>query len=152
MFVIIFFPSPRSGMYYVASFSVQTSQQSQNLVIYRVRWPALPSIIRTSTWTASKLLSIAQLQHLTMQKCSLLLMLSSPSYVICLAASPRGGHALLEDGSDMGYVEDGTPCGPNMMCLDRRCLPVAAFNLSTCAGSKFGQICSDHGVKILKWF
>uniref|UniRef100_A0A3Q2QLQ5 ADAM metallopeptidase domain 11 n=1 Tax=Fundulus heteroclitus TaxID=8078 RepID=A0A3Q2QLQ5_FUNHE len=57
----------------------------------------------------------------------------------------RGGHALLEDGSDMGYVEDGTPCGPNMMCLERRCLPVAAFNLSICPGSKFGHICSDHG-------
>ncbi|XP_054614983.1 disintegrin and metalloproteinase domain-containing protein 11-like isoform X2 [Dunckerocampus dactyliophorus] len=57
----------------------------------------------------------------------------------------RGGHALLEDGSDLGYVEDGTPCGPNMMCLERRCLPVAAFNLSTCAGSNSGRICSDHG-------
>uniref|UniRef100_A0A3Q4HT74 ADAM metallopeptidase domain 11 n=1 Tax=Neolamprologus brichardi TaxID=32507 RepID=A0A3Q4HT74_NEOBR len=57
----------------------------------------------------------------------------------------RGGHALLEDGSDLGYVEDGTPCGPNMMCLERRCLPVAAFNLSTCPGSNFGRICSDHG-------
>ncbi|KAM3598449.1 uncharacterized protein V6R79_018102 [Siganus canaliculatus] len=57
----------------------------------------------------------------------------------------RGGHALLEDGSDLGYVEDGTPCGPNMMCLERRCLPVAAFNLSTCSGSNFGRICSDHG-------
>uniref|UniRef100_A0A7N8XE80 Disintegrin and metalloproteinase domain-containing protein 11-like n=2 Tax=Mastacembelus armatus TaxID=205130 RepID=A0A7N8XE80_9TELE len=57
----------------------------------------------------------------------------------------RGGHALLEDGSDLGYVEDGTPCGPNMMCLERRCLPVAAFNLSTCPGSHFGRICSDHG-------
>ncbi|CAM9212835.1 unnamed protein product, partial [Lampetra planeri] len=57
----------------------------------------------------------------------------------------RGGHALLEDGSDLGYVEDGTPCGPNMMCLERRCLPVAAFNLSTCAGYTSGRICSDHG-------
>ncbi|XP_049601133.1 disintegrin and metalloproteinase domain-containing protein 11 isoform X2 [Syngnathus scovelli] len=57
----------------------------------------------------------------------------------------RGGHALLEDGSDLGYVEDGTPCGPNMMCLERRCLPVAAFNLSSCAGSNLGRICSDHG-------
>uniref|UniRef100_A0A3B4VLM3 ADAM metallopeptidase domain 11 n=1 Tax=Seriola dumerili TaxID=41447 RepID=A0A3B4VLM3_SERDU len=55
----------------------------------------------------------------------------------------RGGHALLEDGSDLGYVEDGAPCGPNMMCLERRCLPVAAFNLSTCAGSNFGRICSE---------
>uniref|UniRef100_A0A8C7KA98 ADAM metallopeptidase domain 11 n=1 Tax=Oncorhynchus kisutch TaxID=8019 RepID=A0A8C7KA98_ONCKI len=37
----------------------------------------------------------------------------------------RGGHVLLEDGSDLGYVEDGTPCGPNMM----------SFNLSTCSVS-----------------
>ncbi|XP_028979635.1 disintegrin and metalloproteinase domain-containing protein 11 isoform X3 [Esox lucius] len=57
----------------------------------------------------------------------------------------RGGHALLEDGSDLGYVEDGTPCGPNMMCLERRCLPVAAFNLSTCPGSTPVHTCSDHG-------
>ncbi|XP_067088935.1 disintegrin and metalloproteinase domain-containing protein 11-like isoform X1 [Osmerus mordax] len=57
----------------------------------------------------------------------------------------RGGHALLEDGSDLGYVEDGTPCGPNMMCLERRCLAVGAFNLSTCSGSAFGHTCSDHG-------
>uniref|UniRef100_A0A8C2ZUF3 ADAM metallopeptidase domain 11 n=1 Tax=Cyclopterus lumpus TaxID=8103 RepID=A0A8C2ZUF3_CYCLU len=57
----------------------------------------------------------------------------------------RGGHALLEDGSDLGYVEEGTPCGPNMMCLERRCLPVATFNLSTCSGSNYGRICTDHG-------
>ncbi|XP_061700980.1 disintegrin and metalloproteinase domain-containing protein 11-like isoform X4 [Syngnathoides biaculeatus] len=57
----------------------------------------------------------------------------------------RGGHAVLEDGSDLGYVEDGAPCGPNMMCLERRCLPVAAFNLSSCAGSNSGRVCSDHG-------
>lgn len=66
---------------------------------------------------------------------------------ISLYASTRGGHALLEDGSDLGYVEEGTPCGPNMMCLERRCLPVAAFNLSSCSGSNYGRICSDHGVK-----
>ena len=54
---------------------------------------------------------------------------------------------MLEDGSDLGYVEDGTPCGPNMMCLDRRCLAVGAFNLSTCSGSAFGHTCSDHGVR-----
>ncbi|XP_026885444.2 disintegrin and metalloproteinase domain-containing protein 11 isoform X1 [Electrophorus electricus] len=57
----------------------------------------------------------------------------------------RGGHAVLEDGSDLGYVEDGTPCGPNMMCLDHRCLPVMTFNLSTCPGSSPSRICSDHG-------
>ncbi|TRY64758.1 hypothetical protein DNTS_017805, partial [Danionella cerebrum] len=57
----------------------------------------------------------------------------------------RGGHAVLEDGTDLGYVEDGTPCGPNMMCLDHRCLPVNTFNLSSCPGSSFSHVCSDHG-------
>ncbi|XP_061765632.1 disintegrin and metalloproteinase domain-containing protein 11 [Nerophis ophidion] len=57
----------------------------------------------------------------------------------------RGGHAVLDDGLDLGYVEDGTPCGPNMMCLERRCLPVATFNLSMCPGSSSSRICSHHG-------
>uniref|UniRef100_A0A4W6C5K1 ADAM metallopeptidase domain 11 n=1 Tax=Lates calcarifer TaxID=8187 RepID=A0A4W6C5K1_LATCA len=56
-----------------------------------------------------------------------------------------GGHAVLDDGLDLGYVEDGTPCGPNMMCLERRCLPVTTFNLSTCPGSSTSRICSHHG-------
>ncbi|XP_056152670.1 disintegrin and metalloproteinase domain-containing protein 11 [Lampris incognitus] len=56
-----------------------------------------------------------------------------------------GGHAVLEDSSDLGYVEDGTPCGPNMMCLERRCLPVPTFNLSSCPGSSSSRICSHHG-------
>uniref|UniRef100_A0A3Q1EIP0 ADAM metallopeptidase domain 11 n=1 Tax=Acanthochromis polyacanthus TaxID=80966 RepID=A0A3Q1EIP0_9TELE len=57
----------------------------------------------------------------------------------------RGGHAVLDDGLDLGYVEDGTPCGPNMMCLERRCLPVTTFNLSICPGSSSSRICSHHG-------
>ncbi|XP_047465993.1 disintegrin and metalloproteinase domain-containing protein 11 isoform X1 [Mugil cephalus] len=57
----------------------------------------------------------------------------------------RGGHAVLDDGLDLGYVEDGTPCGPNMMCLERRCLPVTTFNLSICPGSSTSRICSHHG-------
>lgn len=57
----------------------------------------------------------------------------------------RGGHAVLDDGLDLGYVEDGTPCGPNMMCLDRRCHLVTTFNLSTCPGSSTSRICSHHG-------
>ncbi|XP_024913481.1 disintegrin and metalloproteinase domain-containing protein 11 isoform X4 [Cynoglossus semilaevis] len=56
-----------------------------------------------------------------------------------------GGHAVLDDGLDLGYVEDGTPCGPNMMCLERRCLPVTTFNLSICPGSSTSRICSHHG-------
>lgn len=71
-------------------------------------------------------------------------MLQCWTYFYCL--SSRGGHAVLDDGLDLGYVEDGTPCGPNMMCLERRCLPVPTFNLSSCPGSSTSQICSHHGV------
>ncbi|KAJ7424847.1 disintegrin and metalloproteinase domain-containing protein 11 [Pitangus sulphuratus] len=52
----------------------------------------------------------------------------------------------LVDGSDLSYVEDGTPCGPGMLCLDRKCLPATAFNFSSCPGSWDGKICFDHGV------
>ncbi|NXY38785.1 ADA11 protein, partial [Pomatorhinus ruficollis] len=62
-------------------------------------------------------------------------------YVDC-----RGGHVQLVDGSDLSYVEDGTPCGPGMLCLDRKCLPASAFNFSSCPGSWDGKICFDHGV------
>ncbi|XP_074796664.1 disintegrin and metalloproteinase domain-containing protein 11 isoform X5 [Natator depressus] len=58
----------------------------------------------------------------------------------------RGGHVQLVDGSDLSYVEDGTPCGPSMLCLDHRCLPAAAFNFSSCPSSWDGMICFDHGV------
>ncbi|NXK93022.1 ADA11 protein, partial [Formicarius rufipectus] len=58
----------------------------------------------------------------------------------------RGGHVQLVDGSDLSYVEDGTPCGPGMLCLDRKCLPATAFNFSSCPGSWDGKICFDHGV------
>lgn len=58
----------------------------------------------------------------------------------------RGGHVQLADGSDLSYVEDGTACGPNMLCLDHRCLPASAFNFSTCPGSGDRRICSHHGV------
>ncbi|XP_011728991.1 disintegrin and metalloproteinase domain-containing protein 22 isoform X6 [Macaca nemestrina] len=57
-----------------------------------------------------------------------------------------GGHVKLEEDVDLGYVEDGTPCGPQMMCLEHRCLPVASFNFSTCLSSKEGTICSGNGV------
>ncbi|XP_078199057.1 disintegrin and metalloproteinase domain-containing protein 22 isoform X36 [Callithrix jacchus] len=57
-----------------------------------------------------------------------------------------GGHVKLEEDVDLGYVEDGTPCGPQMICLEHRCLPVASFNFSTCLSSKEGTICSGNGV------
>uniref|UniRef100_A0A674MMB4 ADAM metallopeptidase domain 23 n=1 Tax=Takifugu rubripes TaxID=31033 RepID=A0A674MMB4_TAKRU len=57
-----------------------------------------------------------------------------------------GGHVLLDDDTDLGYVEDGTPCGPSMMCLDRKCLPIQSLNMSTCPTGPNGQVCSAHGV------
>ncbi|XP_072507651.1 disintegrin and metalloproteinase domain-containing protein 22 isoform X1 [Notamacropus eugenii] len=57
-----------------------------------------------------------------------------------------GGHVKLEEEIDLGYVEDGTPCGPEMMCLERRCLPTASFNFSTCLSQKENAICSGNGV------
>lgn len=54
----------------------------------------------------------------------------------------------LADGSDLSYVEDGTACGPNMLCLGHRCLPASAFNFSTCPGSGERRICSHHGVGV----
>ncbi|XP_043922249.1 disintegrin and metalloproteinase domain-containing protein 22 [Protopterus annectens] len=57
-----------------------------------------------------------------------------------------GGHVMLDEDTDLGYVEDGTPCGVNMMCLEHRCLPVQAFNFSTCPGTSDNQICSGHGI------
>ncbi|XP_075767398.1 disintegrin and metalloproteinase domain-containing protein 11 [Pelodiscus sinensis] len=58
----------------------------------------------------------------------------------------RGGRVQQVDGSELSYVEDGTPCGPSMVCREHRCLPAAAFNFSACPGSGDGKICSDHGV------
>lgn len=58
-----------------------------------------------------------------------------------------GGHVLLDDDTDLGYVEDGTPCGPSMMCLDRKCLPIQFLNMSACPTSPNGRICSNHGVR-----
>uniref|UniRef100_A0A3B3Y9D2 ADAM metallopeptidase domain 23a n=1 Tax=Poecilia mexicana TaxID=48701 RepID=A0A3B3Y9D2_9TELE len=57
-----------------------------------------------------------------------------------------GAHVLLDDDTDLGYVEDGTPCGPSMMCLDHKCLPIQLLNMSTCPIGPNGQVCSAHGV------
>lgn len=68
--------------------------------------------------------------------------------IFCSQFVFSGGHVKLEEDVDLGYVEDGTPCGPQMMCLEHRCLPVASFNFSTCLSSKEGTICSGNGVSI----
>ncbi|XP_042635635.1 disintegrin and metalloproteinase domain-containing protein 22 isoform X15 [Catharus ustulatus] len=57
-----------------------------------------------------------------------------------------GGHVRLDEDTDLGYVENGTPCGPDMVCLDHRCLPTEAFNFSTCPGTADNHVCSGHGV------
>ncbi|XP_043931961.1 disintegrin and metalloproteinase domain-containing protein 23 isoform X1 [Protopterus annectens] len=56
-----------------------------------------------------------------------------------------GGHVLLDDETDLGYVEDGTPCGPSMMCLERKCLPIQSLNISSCPTGTSGRVCSGHG-------
>ena len=60
--------------------------------------------------------------------------------------SLSGAHVLLDDDTDLGYVEDGTLCGPSMMCLDHKCLPIQSLNMSTCPIGPNGQVCSAHGV------
>ncbi|XP_072274805.1 disintegrin and metalloproteinase domain-containing protein 23 isoform X1 [Pyxicephalus adspersus] len=57
-----------------------------------------------------------------------------------------GAHILLDDETDMGYVEDGTPCGPSMMCLDRKCLLISSLNISSCPMGSNDKVCSGHGV------
>nr|XP_020864411.1 disintegrin and metalloproteinase domain-containing protein 23 isoform X3 [Phascolarctos cinereus] len=57
-----------------------------------------------------------------------------------------GAHVVLDDDTDVGYVEDGTPCGPSMMCLDRKCLQIQSLNMSSCPLDSNGKVCSNHGV------
>lgn len=62
--------------------------------------------------------------------------------------SPSGAHVLLDDDTDLGYVEDGAPCGPQMMCLDKKCLPIQSLNISSCPIGSNGKVCSGHGVSV----
>lgn len=57
---------------------------------------------------------------------------------------------LLDDDTDLGYVEDGAPCGPHMMCLDRKCLPIQFLNISSCPMGSNGKVCSGHGVSLFQ--
>lgn len=57
-----------------------------------------------------------------------------------------GGHVLLDDDTNLGYVEDGTLCGPSMMCFERKCLPISSLNLTACPSGPGGRVCSSHGV------
>ncbi|XP_059823259.1 disintegrin and metalloproteinase domain-containing protein 23-like isoform X2 [Hypanus sabinus] len=57
-----------------------------------------------------------------------------------------GSHIIMDDGTDLGYVEDGTPCGPSMMCSDRKCQPIQSFNISNCPSGSSTKICSGHGL------
>ncbi|KAL2102779.1 hypothetical protein ACEWY4_001947 [Coilia grayii] len=57
-----------------------------------------------------------------------------------------GGHVLMDDDTDLGYVDDGSPCGPSMMCLERRCVAISSLNITACPSGPNGRICSAHGV------
>lgn len=57
-----------------------------------------------------------------------------------------GSHIIMDDGTDLGYVKDGTPCGPSMMCMERRCQPIQSFNISICPSGSSIKICSGHGL------
>ncbi|RXM28404.1 RUN domain-containing protein 3B, partial [Acipenser ruthenus] len=62
-----------------------------------------------------------------------------------IQCNKHGGH-VIDGDTDLGYVEDGTPCGADMMCFDHRCVSVKAFNFSTCPGTTDTRICSGHGI------
>ncbi|GCB63201.1 hypothetical protein scyTo_0013168, partial [Scyliorhinus torazame] len=57
-----------------------------------------------------------------------------------------GGHVMLDEVTDLGYVQDGTPCGQDRMCINHKCLPLKAFNFSTCPGTSGARKCSGHGI------
>ncbi|KAJ6666708.1 hypothetical protein lerEdw1_020432 [Lerista edwardsae] len=57
-----------------------------------------------------------------------------------------GGHIKLEEDVDLGYVEDGTPCGHDMICWEHRCLHVDSLNFTSCPRNAEGNVCSGHGV------
>uniref|UniRef100_A0A4W3JQA7 ADAM metallopeptidase domain 22 n=1 Tax=Callorhinchus milii TaxID=7868 RepID=A0A4W3JQA7_CALMI len=57
-----------------------------------------------------------------------------------------GGHVKLDVDTDLGYVEDGSPCGNDRMCFEHKCLPLQKFNFSVCSSTNGTQNCSGHGV------
>uniref|UniRef100_A0A4W3JQB9 ADAM metallopeptidase domain 22 n=1 Tax=Callorhinchus milii TaxID=7868 RepID=A0A4W3JQB9_CALMI len=56
-----------------------------------------------------------------------------------------GGHVKLDVDTDLGYVEDGSPCGNDRMCFEHKCLPLQKFNFSVCSSTNGTQNCSGHG-------
>ncbi|XP_078703112.1 disintegrin and metalloproteinase domain-containing protein 11-like isoform X5 [Branchiostoma floridae x Branchiostoma belcheri] len=57
----------------------------------------------------------------------------------------KGGHVLLDDSNNIGYVQDGTTCGTNKMCHSGRCVEVSNFNITPCPVGGNGMPCSGHG-------
>ncbi|XP_069770379.1 disintegrin and metalloproteinase domain-containing protein 22 [Narcine bancroftii] len=57
-----------------------------------------------------------------------------------------GGHVILDEDTDLGYVQDGTPCGQDRMCINHKCLPLKEFNFSSCPGTSDAKRCSGHGI------
>ncbi|CAM9596997.1 unnamed protein product [Lampetra fluviatilis] len=56
-----------------------------------------------------------------------------------------GGHVILADGMDLGYVPDGAPCGHNMICLRQKCNAIRSLNLTACP-SNTEDSCSGRGI------
>ncbi|XP_029957804.1 disintegrin and metalloproteinase domain-containing protein 22 [Salarias fasciatus] len=57
-----------------------------------------------------------------------------------------GAHVLIDGDTDLGYVEDGTACGADSICINHKCLNIQQFNFSTCPGTTDMAICSGNGV------
>ncbi|MGH0151866.1 UNVERIFIED_CONTAM: hypothetical protein FKN15_021556, partial [Acipenser sinensis] len=72
--------------------------------------------------------------------------IASTTYPLLSWVDPESGGHVIDGDTDLGYVEDGTPCGADMMCFDHRCVSVQAFNFSTCPGTTDTRICSGHGI------
>uniref|UniRef100_UPI00398F8B1A disintegrin and metalloproteinase domain-containing protein 22 isoform X2 n=1 Tax=Pristiophorus japonicus TaxID=55135 RepID=UPI00398F8B1A len=66
--------------------------------------------------------------------------LQKHKYINC-----SGAHVILDEDTDLGYVQDGTPCGLDRMCINHKCLPLKAFNFSTCPSTSGARRCSGHG-------
>ncbi|KAL0624447.1 Disintegrin and metalloproteinase domain-containing protein 23, partial [Plecturocebus cupreus] len=89
--------------------------------------------------------SHASASEIAFNICKLLLLVPLEHHIVTLSEI-IGAHVVLDDDTDVGYVEDGTPCGPSMMCLDRKCLQIQALNMSSCPLDSKGKVCSGHGV------
>lgn len=117
--------------------------ESQGSEHWRVTSLPPPLTIRGDWWTVGLFLDLCKSFP---TKSSGWIYWNMISDIFCFFYLCSGGHVLLDDDTDLGYVEDGTPCGPSMMCLERKCLPISSLNLTACPSGPGGRVCSSHGV------